>query len=212
MTIFLLCDVVHHAMFGKINMKNLQKLQKLNISGDDFARASGVSAKEAINLKIHDQIAHKKVPQWSKKYLTDQDKIKYKKSVSALSFLPLANPINQVKKVDVSKYNNDIESMVDNIQGRRGDIRPLAQIGKAIRKRKMSDVEQLATVNSPITSRLLKTPDKKPTKQDTKDLIDWMQKNKKGQQRFTPKTKGIKPQPTTIEEKKQKLAQKYGIR
>ena len=209
---FLLCDVLQNATFGKINIKNLNKIKKLDISGDDFAIASGVKPVDAINLKIHDQIAHKKVPQWSKKYLTDQNKINYKKFVSKLSFLPLANPINQIKKVDVNKYNNDIESMVDNIQGRRGDTRPLAQIGKAIRKREMSDVEQLATVNSPITSRLLKTSDKKPTQQDTKDLIDWMQKNKKGQQRFTPKTKGTKPTPTTIEEKKQKLAQKYGIR
>jgi hypothetical protein len=209
---FLLCDICDStADFGKINLKNLKKLQKLDISGDDFAITSGIKPLDAINIKIHDQIAHKKVPPTAKKYLTDQDKIKYKKSVSQLAFLPLANPINQVRKVDVNRYNNDIESMVDNIQGRRGDIRPLAQIGKAIRRRNMSDVEQLATVNSPITSRLLAKPDKPPTKQDLKDLKDWMQKNKKGGQRFEPKTKGAKPTPKTIEEKQSNLKQKYGI-
>lgn len=208
---FLLCDI---AMFGKINLKNLQKLQKLDISGDDFVRASGLNKSDKINFLIHDQISHKAIPQSVSKYLKNSEKVAYNSEARKQPFLPLANPNNQLKnskilKDDTTKYayNSDIERLADGVEGMYRNNTLLAGIGKALRKKKLTKAEQIATnlSGSPTVGRLLKNPDKPPTELDVKDLIYTARKENGTTKRQLKKVRGAKPEQKTLEEKKSDL-------
>lgn len=213
---FLLCDVVHHATFGKINLKNLQKLQKLDLSkADEFTFVSGLPKSKMRVTQLHDTI-HMQVPMSSKKYIKGHSTVKYNKEAKKSPFLPLANPINQVSSAKPSKnYNEGIEKIVEGLEGlnRYDDLTPyenkLQQIGNALRKKKLTKVERLARY--PIVTSPIFTDSKKPTQEDVVNLINKVKTTAKPKTIQQPKTKGLKPQPQTIEEKKQNLKQKYAL-
>ncbi len=218
MTIFLLCDVCDSTVdFGKINLRNLSKLQKLDISGDDFARASGLKTPESTIVRIHDQITHKAIPQTAKKYLEGADKIAYKKSINKLSFLPLANPINELKKsTGRGDYNASLERLADKVEGRYRGQGLDTVIGNTIRKKRLSKAEQLATnmQRSPIVDDLITTK-RQPTQEDVANLIKEARLENRTTKRQPKKIRGEKPQ-SNIEEKKynlkmRQLERKYGV-
>jgi hypothetical protein len=186
----LLCD------FGKINLKNLQKLQKLDIGGDDFVRASGLNKADKTRFKIHDQITHRAIKPIAKKYLEQADKVRYNSKARKLSFLPLANPVNQLKGglPSGSQYNSSLERLADKVEGQaRGSVKPIDGLGRAFRKKNLTKAEQIATryQNSPIIDDLI-TTQRKPTTTDVQGLITEAQRSGKGS-REVKKIKGDKP-------------------
>jgi hypothetical protein len=199
------------ASFGKINLKNLKKLQKLDLSGDDFVRASGLQKSDKINFLIHDQISHKAIPQYVGKYVDNFDKTAYTSAARKEKFLPLANPNNQLKKSRILKdddlkqqYNSGIERLADSVEGRFRNTPILGGIGKALRKKKLTKAEQIATnmAGSPVVGRLLKNPNKPVTQLDVSDLIREARRDNRNTKPQSKKVKGIKEPEKTIEEKK----------
>ena len=202
---FLLCD------FGKINLRNLKKLQKLDISGDDFVRTSGLTKSDKINFLIHDQITHKAIPQSVGKYVENFDKTAYNAAARKEKFLPLANPVNQLKRSRILKdddlkqqYNSSIERLADSVEGRFRNTPILGGIGKALRKKKLTKAEQIATnmAGSPVVGRLLKNPSKPATQLDVSDLIREARRDNRNTKPQAKKIKGIKEPEKTLEEKK----------
>lgn len=210
---FLLCDLSSEATFGKINLKNLRKLRNIDLSTDKaFREASGLG--KTVD-KVHDAIEHGKIPLATKRYLPGAAEIEYK---TKTKFLPLVNNSNQVKPVTDDtrkKANTFIEAMTNGVDGssrpKYTDQKPYI-IGRAVRKKKLTKAEQLLTgnLNSPFADlRGIVKGTEEPTQKIVDRLI--LNNSNKKPSRFTPKTKGSKPQPQTIEQKKQGLKQKYGI-
>jgi len=216
--IYLLCDAqAWTASFGKINLKNLKKLQKLDISGDDFVRASGLKKASSTITAIHDQITHRAIPQSVKKYLENEKGIAYKASVKKLPFLPLANPINELKKSSGREdYNKAIERLADKVEGRYRGQGLDTVIGNTIRKKRLTKAEQIATnmQRSPIVDDLINTK-REPTQQDVLNLIEEARAENRTRKRQPKKIRGEKPE-RNIEENKynlkmRQLERKYGI-
>ena len=214
--IFLLCD------FGKINLKNLQKLQKLDISGDDYIRASGLRKGHNISFDIHDQITHKAIPPYVKKYLDDNKNVSYKRDIKKLNYLPISNPINQAKNKRGSvEYNQALERLAARVEGKGRKkfkyslAEPLDTVGNSIRKRNLTKVEKLATnmQTLPVVNNLMTTK-RKPTQSDVASLIKEVKQNAYDRRGIItqqlPKQRGSKVKPQTVEEKKSIMRQKYG--
>lgn len=215
MTIFLLCDMMSHASFGKINIKNLTKTQNflksgnLEKSAEEFVSASKLKPSYSLSTMIHDGITHKKISPKISKYIPANVPKTNK------SFLPL----NMGKNPD--KYNGGIEDIAVGIEasGVNARLSPrLYVVGRGIRKKKLTNIEKIMTADatSPeLTSlALLK---RKPNKDDVQNYIKDMRETKSDvndwkPSRFDRKTKGAKSTPKTIEEKRKNLKQKYGIR
>lgn len=216
--IYLLCDAqAWTASFGKINLKNLQKLQKLDISGDDFALISGVKKPyDSIATQIHDQITHKKIPFSIKKYIDPSGVVSYKEQYD---YLPLANPNNQSKYLNRKNrvnYNNQLEEIAATLEGRYRGTSKTDRIGQGLRKKKLTAIEKLATANQGSqTVKDLYLTQKNPTQEDVVNLIQEAKRNQTEKIIQTKKIRGAKPAPTTIEDKKLKLQdrqleRKYG--
>ncbi len=205
-----------YADFGKINLKNLQKVQdivkgdKLRKAAQDFVETSKLKGSGTLADDVHDGIIHRKITTSLAKYLPNTT-VKSKKD-----YLPLNLGKNP------GEYNNAIEDVAVGIHGLPKDARLSSYperhtIGRAVRKKKLTKVEKIMTAD-PENIELYKLAvlQNKPDKNTVKDYIQEMRSTKKEinnwqPSRFTPKTKGLKPTPTTIEEKQQKLKQKYGI-
>ena len=206
--------------FGKINLKNLQKLQKLKLDGDDFSRVSGVKKQPRIDLQIHDQITHKAIPPSILRYLPDSKKIKYNAKAKRESFLPLINTNNQLKKglqdTDLRSANNRfIERIANRVEGKGGGGSGISSteglIGASLRKRKLTKVEKIATnmQRSPVVEDLI-TTQRKPTQQDVSDLIQQAKNtNNTPKPRQPQKIRGQKPLPQTVEQKRRALETGY---
>lgn len=208
MTIFLLCD------FGKINLKNLQKAKnKLSLiaKDDSFIKASGLEPPITKSFEIHDAISHKYVSPKLQSVVTNKDpSVIYKNNTEFLPLISKNNQFNEIPLRSVEKYNNNLELIVDGIEGRgkRGSkgYRMFQSIGKSIRNKKLSEVDKLMTSNRSYFD-LPFIPDK----QTVDELIKNNRERAKPKTILAPKQRGVKPIPTTIEEKQLKLKQKYGI-
>lgn len=209
MSFFLLCDF---AEFGKINIKNLQKTQKflrsgtLEKSAEEFVTASKLKPSYSLSTSIHDGITHKKIsPKVSRYIPTDVPK-------TDKPFLPL----NMGKNPD--KYNGGVEDIAVGVEasGINSRLSPkLYAVGRGIRKKKLTNIEKIMTADadSPELTNLYLMKNK-PTKTDVQSYIKDMRETKTQvnnwkPSRFAPKQRGAKPQPTTIEKKKEQLTQKY---
>lgn len=205
--ISLLCDIAQNADFAKVNLGILKKLQgKMPIyheKADIFRKLSKLESEPYFgSIDIHDSVSHALIPKSMAKRLVGRN-VRTKESYI---------PLNRVKKA-----NNILEDIADGIEGKRrqttkDDLN--YNIGRAIRKKKLSDEDKLALqIRRPLYPIL---EGQEPTKEDVgkiKESLLYTNKDKNNP-RLAPKIRGAKPQPQpkTIEEKKQKLAQKYGIR
>lgn len=203
MTLFLLCDVVC-ATFGKINLKNLKKIQKLDLSkADNYALRSRLGQDNSITERIHDGVTHTKIPaSLSKRFGYDEKEAPYML-------------LNKLKGDDGQKYNRKIEKIANGVEGleRFKYDSPEYRIGRALRKKKLSAAEKITTrqQNSSVLTGLIEDKTTKPTQDQVDYLISNIKSNSTKPPRITPKIKGSKPQPQNIEQKKQGLKQKYGI-
>ena len=204
---FLLCDI-QQATFAKINLKNLEQIatrSKLsNRKAKDFVKASGLEK----SIGHHDGITHINIPSTIGNRLDPDLKINTQ-----------FTPLNQSTK---KNFNNDIEKIADGVEGERRnkiintlrDIEEmqLYNIGRAIRKRKLDDVDKIMITSGMGNSFKEINKGRKPTQEDVKNIKQNLKKFKGDAKRLPSKTKGSKPPQPTIEEKKQNLKQKYGIR
>lgn len=214
--------------FGKINLKNLRKLQKLDISGNDFARTSGLKTpKQSVksnpkialtDVQIHDQITHKSIPRSVLKYLPNNESIKYTEKAKTKKYLPIINSSNQTEKglKEFSprlKSNIFIEDIAASVEGNRlGDEKAVA-IGKGVRKKLLSKVEKLATntMEQPVIRDLLATK-RQPTQDDVNEVIKAARERAKGiKQKLDERKLQNKEKPRSIQEKKNYLREKYDI-
>lgn len=90
------------------------------------------------------------------------------------------------------------------------------RIGRALRKKKLEPEDKLTMLSATRVPEIRRTVDtiarkKKPYNKDVVSIQEKLQRLEK-QPKQQPKTKGTKPTPTTIEEKKQRLTQKYGVK
>lgn len=198
---FLLCD------FGKINLRNLQKLQKLDLSkGEDYVKASGLKIPKPnqIDLRIHDSITHQHIPtKYYKKYLS----LNYKPTSSKNLLLNNSSKNSIGDNIIIEEIANGIEK-----QNLTNNLNKENIMGLGIRRKKLSKVEKLATgLQSSHTIKDIYKTQRKPTQEDVYSLIQEARQYREPKSQSAPKTKGSKPREATIEEKKQKLAQKYGI-
>jgi len=212
---FLLCDII---TFGRLNLKNLQQIQKElpdKIKGNNFTRVSGLPDNTGGGIsQIHDQLVHRKVPMSIKKYLPNQEDIKYK---TRTKYLPLANDRNQTNKNLKNRnyspyvYNASIETVTGGMQGQVNDGSKEAIIGRALRKKKLSPTEKIATrFDNSVNQILLRG---KPVDESDVQYLKAIAKQESNPNpRLPRKIKGTKRLAPTIEEKKQNLKQKYGIR
>ncbi len=204
--LFLLCDLVHHVDFAKVNLDILESikgtLRKYQTGAKQFKQDSGIPIRKTSNppspnLIFHDSISHKKIPS------------SLGKKWGAIDLTTDYLPLNKV-----SNRNENIEYIVDGIQGnpRRYDNNPLYNIGRALRKKTMSQSDKLLTQQrqSLLPELFPILSGRQPTNEDVLKIREKLKKNYV-QPKQQPKIKGSKPQETTIEEKQQKLKQKYGI-
>ncbi len=200
--LFLLCDLVHHVDFAKVNLDILKQIKKdaliTKYKAKQFRKASGLAGDGYIT---HDGITHQNIPAYIGRKLDPKFKTKEKYT-----------PLN--KFID-NDNNYNIESVADGIEAvkRPTDVditnTRMYNAGRALRKRKLSDSDKLLLTDSTGTAvKILNGA--KPSQKDVDTILNSLKE--RGQQpKQQPKIKGSKPQETTIEEKQQKLRQKYGI-
>ncbi len=204
-SLFLLCDVIHQADFAKVNLKILEKIKgiepQLKRKEKQFMKASNLKYKGDLT---HDAITHYAIPPYVGRKIEPDFKTRRK-------FTPLNRFIDND---DMGYKNSMVERVTDGLEALpmeyfEPEMQKMYQIGRALRKKKLSPEDKLlSTIGNPTTSSIIKG--RQPTQEDVITIRNSLKE--RGQQpKQQPKTKGSKPAPTTIEEKQQKLKQKYGI-
>ena len=169
---------------------------------DSFIKASKLKPNnmQGSILNIHDSVSHKAIPASLYKKVGGTEQ-------------PLTNylPINAK-----GANNRQIEEIARGVEGWEREDTDLYKIGRALRKKKLSrkDKAVIETGKSNRYSQIISDVVDGKTKPND---IDWEYLRSRYQYesntpRIPRKTKGTKPLEATIEEKKQNLKQKYGIR
>jgi hypothetical protein len=203
----------HFANFGKVNLQNLQKMQKLDLTNTNqlFLQRSGLTNEHPAftntAMEIHDGLTHSKIKPSLNKYLP---KVEYKERPQ--DFLHL-NPSGKKDLAD-HRYNQEVEKIGLGIDGiGRKNRQPLTVIGNAIRKKELSPVEQLATQHRNEEVYRLRYYNNTPaTQDDVSKVISSLREAaapKRG--RGIRKARGVKPEPQELDFKKIKLEGRYGI-
>lgn len=200
------------ADFGKINLKNLQKLQKLDVENSKkvFISRSKVPSKHPMftdeMMSLHDGLTHTKVKPSLMKYLPQ---VNYKNTPR--DFLHL-NPDYTDK--NNKKFNNAIESIAVGIEGKgRKSGNSLVILGNSIRKRDLNDVEKLATSWQQVPEIVaVKNKSTPATEDDVSLLIKAFKDNRSrytNKDRGVRKIKGLKAPERDLEYKKAILEGRY---
>jgi hypothetical protein len=200
----------HFANFGKINVKNLQGLQNLNVEAmhKDFITKSRVPKEHPqfrdSQMMLHDGLTHTKI---KPSLLNRLPKVDNSKNPPK-DYLYL-NPEGDNKNA----YNQKIESIGVGIEGiGRKSPNPLVHLGNSIRKRELSPVEKLATQFRVPEIMQIREKSSPANQEDVEKLIEVYRNSRPSyvnKDRGIRKVKGAKAPENSLEYKKAILEGRY---